>query len=58
MLSARRYSVYSLRLLWDGCAVLPRVTAAIHQIDPFIAVSGEESLTVRIARDGTVRSFR
>jgi macrolide transport system ATP-binding/permease protein len=31
-------------------AVLPRVADAIHRIDPFIAVSGEESLTNRINR--------
>ena len=31
-------------------AVLPRVADAIHHIDPFIAVSGEESMTDRINR--------
>jgi predicted permease len=31
-------------------AVLPRVADAIHRIDPFIAVSGEESMTDRINR--------
>jgi predicted permease len=33
--------------------VLPRVAAAVHRIDPFIAVSGEESMTERIARSPT-----
>jgi macrolide transport system ATP-binding/permease protein len=39
-------------------AVLPRVTAAIHQIDPFIAVSGEESMTERIGRSPTAYLHR
>lgn len=39
-------------------AVLPRVAAAIHQIDPFIAVSGEESMTERIARSPTAYLHR
>jgi len=34
-------------------AVLPRVVAAVHQIDPFIAVSGAESMTERIGRSPT-----
>jgi len=39
-------------------AVLPRVTAAIHQIDPLIAVSGGESMTERIARSPTAYLHR
>ena len=39
-------------------AVLPRVAAAIHQIDPFIAVSGEESMTQRIGRSPTAYLHR
>jgi len=38
--------------------VLPRVTAAIHRIDPFIAVSGEESMTERIRRSPTAYLHR
>lgn len=38
--------------------VLPRVTAAIHRIDPFIAVSGEQSLTQRINRSPTAYLHR
>jgi predicted permease len=39
-------------------AVLPRVTAAIHRIDPLIAVSGGESMTERIARSPTAYLHR
>lgn len=38
--------------------VLPRVTAAIHQIDPFISVSGGESMTERIRRSPTAYLHR
>jgi macrolide transport system ATP-binding/permease protein len=39
-------------------AVLPRVVTAIHQIDPLIAVSGEESMTDRIDRSPTAYLHR
>ena len=39
-------------------AVLPRVADAIHHIDPFIAVSGEESMRERIRRSATAYLHR
>jgi macrolide transport system ATP-binding/permease protein len=39
-------------------AVLPRVADAIHRIDPFIAVSGGESMQDRIARSPTAYLHR
>jgi len=39
-------------------AVLPRVAAAVHKIDPFIAVSSGESMTERVRRSPTAYLHR